>query len=109
MLAVVELEYRRGAFEVMTSHQARGLELRQHAIDRREANVFVGFEQMLIDVFRAHVPGLRGPENFENLDTRQRDLEPGLAQVIGFHVLLLTSLRIIRPHYLAGTSLAPLQ
>ena len=101
MLAVVELEHRRGALEVVTSDQPRGFELRQHAIHRGQTNVFVGFEQMLVDVFRAHVSGLRGAENFENLDTRQRDFEPGLAQITGFHVLLLTSLRIIRRHYLA--------
>jgi len=41
VLALVELEYGRSTLEVVTGDEARRLELRQHSIDRREADVLV--------------------------------------------------------------------
>ena len=71
VLTFVQLEHRRRALEMVAGDQAGGLELRQDAIDRGEPDVFVRLEQMLVDVFRTHVARGGGPENFEDLDTRQ--------------------------------------
>ena len=79
-----------GAVEVVPCHEAGRLELREHAIDRREADVLVRFEQVLVDVLGAHVPGLRVAQDLQDLDPRQRDLEPGLAQIVAFQGAFLT-------------------
>ena len=89
VLALVQFEYRGRAFEMMARDQARRLELGQHPVDGRKPDIFVRLQQMLVDVFRAHVARRRGAEDLENLDARQRDLEPRLAQITGFHVLHL--------------------
>ncbi len=39
----------------MLQHQARRLELGQHAVHRRQADLVAVFEQLAIDVFRAQV------------------------------------------------------
>ena len=101
VLALVELEHRGRALEVMARDEASGLELRQHPVNSRQPDVLVRLEQMLINVFRAHVPRRRGAEDLQNLETRQRDLEPCLAQVAGFHVLHSWGPGIIAGHYRA--------
>ena len=84
MLTLVQFEYGSRALEMMARHQAGGFELRQDSIYGREPDVFMGFQQMLVDVFRTHVPRRGRPENLEDFDTRQRDFESCLAQIIGF-------------------------
>ena len=56
MVALIEFEHGRAALEVMPRHQPGGLELRQHAVDRCEADVLLGLEQPLVYVLGAHVP-----------------------------------------------------
>jgi len=107
MLALVELEHRGGALEVMPRDQPGRLELRQHPIDGRKPDVLVRLEQVLINVLRAHVARRRGAEDFEDLEPRQRYLEPRLAQVAGFHVLHSRGPGIIAGHYRAADRPAP--
>ena len=84
MLTFVQLEYRRRPLEMMARDEPGSFELRQHAIHSGKSDVLVRFEQMLVDVFSTHVPRRGRPEDLENFDTRQRDFESRLAQIIGF-------------------------
>ena len=107
VLALVQLEHRGRTLEVMARDEAGRLELRQHPVHGCKANVLVRLEQMLINVFRAHVARRRGAENLQNLEPRQRDLEPRLAKVAGFHVLHSWGPGIIAGHYRAPRRCAP--
>ena len=80
MRTLVELEHRHAVFEMMARHQAGGFELRQHAIDGGESDVLARAEQPLVDLFGRHVARGAALENLEDLQPRQRDLEPGLAR-----------------------------
>ena len=80
--AMVELEHRHAALEVMASHEAGGLELSQHAVYGGETDVLLGNQQLLVDVLRAHVPGRGVGEDVEDLQARQRHLEARVAQVV---------------------------
>ena len=84
VLAFIQLKDRGGAFEVMTTHQPRSFELRKNSVHGCKPNVFMRFQQVLVDVFSTHVPRRCRAENLENLDARQRDFESGLAQIVGF-------------------------
>ena len=42
---LIELEHRHAVLEVMAGDQARGLELREHAVHGRQPDVLVGIEQ----------------------------------------------------------------
>jgi hypothetical protein len=85
MHALVELEHRHAVFEVMAHHQARGLELRQHPVDGRQADVLGRADQALVDFLGRQVPRAAALEDLEDLEPRQRDLEPGLAEIFPFH------------------------
>ncbi|MNJ77554.1 hypothetical protein D3C77_750810 [compost metagenome] len=63
------------AIEVVANHQPRGLELRQHAIDRRQPDVFTRLHERLVDIFRTHVPLIRGIQHLQDLDPRQGDFQ----------------------------------
>ena len=79
MLAVVELEHRVTALEVVAGHQAGGLELRQHTVDRGQTDFLTRIQQVLVNVLGTQVP-IRGIlEDLKDLQARQRDLEAGLA------------------------------
>jgi hypothetical protein len=93
MRPFIDFEHRRHAVEVVPGHEAGRLELREHAIDGGEADVLVRFEQVLVDVLGAHVPGLCAAQDLEDLDPRQRDLEPGLAQIVAFQDVIPQELR----------------
>ena len=84
MLALVQLENSGGAFEMMSTDQTRGFELRENAVHGRKANVLVRLQQMLVDIFSTHVPRRRGAENFEDFQPWQRNFEAGFAQIIRF-------------------------
>ena len=82
---LVELEHRRAVFEVVARHQPRGLELREHAIHRRETDVLVGLDQSLVDALRRTCDGSAAAENFEDLEARRRDFQSSaVAQVLAF-------------------------
>ena len=80
VLAAHQFEHRMPALEVVPLHEPRLLELREHAIDRGKAHIVTGLEERALDVFSAHVLALfrTGLEDLENLQPRQRDLEPCL-------------------------------
>ena len=88
VLALVQLEDRRAALEMMALDEFCGLELRQHAIHGREADVFALVHQRAVDVFGRQVTTVVAGEDLEDLHARQRDLESRLAQVAGLHLWL---------------------
>ncbi len=55
VLAFIQLEDRGAALEVMALDERGRLELRQHAIDGREADVLALVEQRAVDVFGRQV------------------------------------------------------
>jgi len=81
VLALVQLENRRAALEVVAGHETSRLELREHAIDRGQADVLVRLDQPTIDVLGAHVPGRITGQDLEDLQARHRDLEAGATQL----------------------------
>ncbi len=83
MLALVELEHRLAGLEMVADEQARLLELRQHAVDRGEADVEALAEQQLVDVLGRQVPDLRRLEEVDDLEARQRGLEAGALEILG--------------------------
>ena len=92
MIATIQFENRVAPFEVMTHHQARRLELGQYPIDRGQPNLFPLVHQGSEDVFGAEVLGGAGSfEDFEDLDSRERDLEPSIPDVFAFQISLLTA------------------
>ncbi len=107
VLALVELEHRGRTLEVVPCDQPGRLELRQNPVNGRQPDVLVRFEQMLIYVLGAHVARRRGAEDLQDLQPRQRDLEAGLAQVAGFHVLHSWWPGIIAGHYHAACRCTP--
>lgn len=91
VLTFIELEHRLSTFEIEAIDQTGSLELGQDAIDRRDAYFLALFEQRLVQVFRRHVPLWTALEQFQHLDPRQRHLESGFPEVLGFHWLYLIS------------------
>ena len=85
--ALVELEHRAPTFEVIACQQPGMLELRQHPIDRSQADVDVLGAQRLVDVLGAHVPhaalGGAALENLEHLQPRHGRLEANVLQIGG--------------------------
>jgi hypothetical protein len=73
--ALVHLENRRAAFETVAGDNARGLELRQHAVHSREPDILLPLEEPAINVFRTHMPLLIIGQDFEYLYPRSGDLE----------------------------------
>ena len=55
--------------------------MRKHTIDSGQADIFTGFKQGLVDIFRAQVVlARRVLKNLQDFDSRQGDLEACLAQ-----------------------------
>ena len=81
MRPVIELEHRHAAFEMVAGHETGRFELRQDAVHGGEADVLVGFQQLLVNVLSAHVPGIAGRQDVQNFQSRQRDLETRFAQI----------------------------
>ena len=77
--AVGEFENRHPAFEVVPVDQAGALELRQHPVDRGQAEFVAPLEQRPVDAFGAQVTLLAGFEHLENLQARRRYLESRIA------------------------------
>jgi hypothetical protein len=85
MGARVQFEHRHTVGKVVTRHEPGGLELGQHAVHRRKADLFTQINQASVDVFRRQVPVRAVFKNFEDLDARKRHLESCLAQIAAFH------------------------
>ena len=88
MRSLVELEHGHAVFKMVPRHESGGLELREHAVDGREADVLVRFDQSLVDALSRHMTGLAALEYFEDLEPRPRHLEAGLAQVFTFQAVI---------------------
>ena len=83
VLALVELEHRLARLEIAARQQPGLLELHQHAVDRGQADVGAFDQQRLEDVLGGHVPALGALEDLEDLDARQRGLQPAALEFVG--------------------------
>lgn len=83
MLAFVQFENRLAGLEKMPLHQACVLELRQDPVNGGEADIDAFGEQMAIDVFCRHVPGIGFLHQFENPQARIGRLEADVLQIVG--------------------------
>ncbi len=97
MRTMIELENRDAALEMMASHESGGLELGQHAVNGREADVLVRDQQLFIDILSTHVVGGDLRKNIEDLEPWQGDLESGIAQVGAFSRRWFEALRHTEP------------
>jgi len=84
VLAFVQFEDGRATLEVMAGHEPSRLELREHPVDRREADVLVRFEQPAVDVLGTHVARLAYREDLEDFQARHGDLQTGATKLRGF-------------------------
>src|SRR6185436_14729816 len=75
--ALVELVDRLAAFEVVAREKPGLLELREHAVHRREPDVGMLFEEPSIHVLGREMPLLAVLEEVEHLEARRRHLETG--------------------------------
>ena len=73
-----QLEYRLATFEVVTGNDTGIIKLVENAIDGSETNLFTQVDQSFIEIFGAGVLAIRLLQDFQDLDTGQGDLEPGL-------------------------------
>src|ERR1700691_1307999 len=86
MGALVELETRHPALEMMTRDESCCLELRQDAVNGSEPDVLVRIEEGPVDVLgRKMTCGGAALENLENFQPRQRHLQAGFTKVLAFH------------------------
>ena len=81
--ALVELVDRLAAFEMMPHQQPRLLELRQHAVHRRQAGVGAFLEQYFVDVFGRQMAHLAFLEQLEDAQPRQRRFEADGLEIAG--------------------------
>jgi hypothetical protein len=79
--ALVEFEDGLAGFEVVTGEEARLLELRQHAVDRGEADVEAFRKQLAIDVLRGEMADFRRLERLMILGGGTVALSPALLVV----------------------------
>jgi len=85
MRAVIELEDGHAILEVMPRDESRRLKLRQNAVDGGQSDVLIAVEERAIDVFGRKMPRSAALENFQDLESRQRDFQAGFAEVFTFH------------------------
>jgi hypothetical protein len=81
VLALVELVDGLARFEVVARQQPCLLELREHAIDRGQANVHMLGEQDAIHVFSAQMALFAGLEDLEDLQPRHRGFQTDVLEV----------------------------
>src|SRR3989440_730391 len=79
-LALVKPEPRLAGLEMLAREEPRLLELREHPIDRGEADVDAFGDQRLVDVFGGKMADFARLEELEDLAARQRRLEAALLQ-----------------------------
>lgn len=84
VMALCQLKNRMPSFEMVARDQRRRLKLRQHAINRRQADILARFEQMTVDLLRTQVTRVTRLEDFKDFEARQRDFKSSLAQVLIF-------------------------
>jgi len=82
MSALVQLEHRFAAFEVMAGEQPRLLELGEHAVDGSEPDLHAFAQQELIHVLGRKMPLLAALEEIEDLQPGKRGFQPDGFQVL---------------------------
>ena len=83
VLARIEFEDRLARFEVVTLEEPGLFELREDAIDRREADIHALVDEKAIDVLGSHVAHFGLLEEFEDLQPRKGRLEADALEVLG--------------------------
>jgi hypothetical protein len=78
--ALVQLIDCLAALEMRALQQSRLLELREHAIDRGEADVRMLFEELSVDVLGGEVAVRAVLEEVQHLQARDRDLQALVAK-----------------------------
>ena len=76
VLALIQLEHRLAAFEVVAAENAGLLELHQHPVHRGQTHVRALREQSLEDILGSHVALRAFLEHLKDLDARQSGLQP---------------------------------
>ena len=75
MPALLELENGLAGLEVVADEQSRLLELREHAVNRREPGIGAFLDQHLVDVLGGQVPDVALLEDLEDAQPRHRGFE----------------------------------
>lgn len=73
-----QLEHRLAPFEVVTGDDTGIIKLVKNTIDGSETNLFTLIDQPFVQIFRTGVLAVRLLQDFQDFDTGQGDLEPGL-------------------------------
>src|SRR3546814_8418426 len=81
VLTAVQFEDGVAIFEIVALDKARGLELRQHPVDRCQSDVFIEVDQTTVDVLGGQMTSITAVEHLEDFETRQRHLEAGVTKV----------------------------
>ena len=83
---LVQLKDRLTTLEMVPGDQPRALELGQHPIDGRKADVLAGLQQRPVDVFRAQVALVTMLQHCQDLDARTRDLKASRSNLLVLQV-----------------------
>ena len=74
------------ALKIVAGNQPGTFKLRQDPVNRRKADVFVGSQQLFVDILRAEVSIFGLLEDLQYFEARQGDLQAGLTQFLSlFH------------------------
>lgn len=73
-----QFEHRFAPFEVVTGNNTGIIKLVENAIYGSETNLFTLVDQSFVQIFRTGVLAVRLLQDFQDFDTGQGDLEPGL-------------------------------
>jgi hypothetical protein len=82
MVALIEFENRLVAFEVVSHQQSGLLELRQHAVDGSQPNVFSAGKQYAVNVFSGKMALLAALEQRQDFKPRQSSLETNVFEFL---------------------------
>ena len=80
VFALIEFEHRMATLEMVALDQASRLELGQHAVYGRQADLLAGFLQRSKNLFGGQVHAILMLQHVENLHARQRDLQARLLE-----------------------------
>src|SRR5574338_1082227 len=83
VIALVELENRLARLEIVALEQSCLLELRQHAVDCRQADIHAFANQQAIDILGGQVALFRALEQVENFETWVGCLQAYAFQALG--------------------------
>ncbi|CAH0064151.1 protein of unknown function [Stenotrophomonas maltophilia] len=84
--ATVQLVDGLAAFEIVLEHETGGLELGQHPVDRRQADLVAMLKQLAVDIFGGHVVlGIALFKQRQDPHPWMGHLQADFSQVVGFH------------------------